>query len=69
MESINKRKSIIFGTWLNFSDKTSYEWESFFESFLSAKIFDNCFSIIGSTDLAATIMPKTIKINIKADFL
>ena len=30
---------------------------------------DNCFSIIGSTDLTVTIIPKTIRININADFL
>ena len=48
MELTNSRKPIIFGTWLNFSDKTSYEWESFFESFLGAGITE--YFIHGKTD-------------------
>jgi len=62
MESINNRKSIIFGTWLNFSDKTSYEWESFFESFLGAGITE--YFIHGNRDELKYLIDLTVNMDL-----
>jgi uncharacterized lipoprotein YddW (UPF0748 family) len=64
MKSINNGKPIIFGTWLNFSEKTLYEWESFFENFIESGITE--YFIHGKRDELQYLidLTKNMKINI-----